>query len=169
MNFVTIYEDPEFRGRGILLDVGDYRLFGTDMNNAVSSIQVPAGLVALVYEDADSGGGYGISADFLEDCADLAPLGLNDKISYLSVFRAEQPSGLVWRRGAIRGDGEYVPGHWERKRVVEPPPNPFVTVSPPIPPHAEGRGSQGLQVRDHRMPVPPTTGSAGPQVRDHRR
>jgi hypothetical protein len=138
MDFVTIYEDANFGGTGIFLDVGDFRLFGaSDMNDTVSSIQVPTGLVALVYEHADSGGGYGISADFLEDCADLAPLSLNDKISYISVFRAEQPSGLIWRRGHVV-DGQYIPGHWERKRVVEPPPNPVVTVSPPYAPHAGG-------------------------------
>lgn len=135
VDFVTIYEDPDFGGRGIFLDVGDYRFFAvSDMNGTVSSIQVPAGLVAWAFEHADSGGGYGISADFLEDCADLTPLDLNDKISYISVFRAEQPSGLVWQRGTTVG-GEYIPGHWERRRVVEPPPNTVVTVSPPFPPH----------------------------------
>jgi hypothetical protein len=151
MEFVTIYEDVEFGGTGIFLDVGEYRLFGpSDMNDVISSIQVPAGLVALVYEHADSGGGYGISADFLEDCADLAPLGLDDKISYISVFRAEQEivsrdhrtgksemAHVVWARGSVE-NGQYVPGHWERKRVVEPAPNPVVTVSPPIPPHTGG-------------------------------
>src|SRR6476469_4919499 len=70
MDVVTIYEDADFGGTGIFLDVGEYRLFGaSDMNDTISSIQVPAGLVAMVFEDADSGGGYGISADFLEDCA----------------------------------------------------------------------------------------------------
>jgi hypothetical protein len=131
---VTIYEDPDFRGRGILFDVGNYRLFGSD-DDVFSSIEVPAGFVAWVYEHADRGGGYGISADFLEDCSDLAQVGLNDKISYISVFRAERPPGLVWRRGAIGGDGQYVAGHWERKRVDGPPPNPTVAVSPPIAPH----------------------------------
>ena len=151
MDFVTIYEDADFGGTGIFLDVGDYRLFGaSDMNDTISSIQVPAGLVAMVFEHADSGGGYGISADFLEDCADLAPLGLNDKISYISVFRAERDivsrnhatgetgtAHVVWERGSVV-NGQYVPGHWERKRVVEPPPNTLVTVSPPIPPHTGG-------------------------------
>jgi hypothetical protein len=138
MDYVTIYENANFGGTGIFLEVGEYRLFvASDMNDAISSIQVPAGLVAWVFEHADSGGGYGISADFLEDCADLAPLGLNDKISYISVFRAERPPSFIWRRGYLR-NGEYIPGHWERKRVVEPPPNPVVTVSPPFPPHTGG-------------------------------
>lgn len=43
MDFVTIYEDADFGGTGIFLDVGDYRLFGaSDMNDTISSIQVPA-------------------------------------------------------------------------------------------------------------------------------
>jgi hypothetical protein len=135
MDVVTIYEDAHFGGTGIFLDVGNYRLYSaSDLNDAVSSIQVPAGLVAVVYEHADSGGGYGISADFLEDCADLAPLGLDDKVSYISVQPAERPPSFIWRRGALV-NGQYIPGHWERRRVVEPPANPVVTVSPPIPPH----------------------------------
>jgi hypothetical protein len=82
MDYVTIYENADFGGTGTFLEVGEYRLFvASDMNDAISSIQVPAGLVAMVFEHTDGGGGYGISADFLEDCADLAPLGLNDKIS----------------------------------------------------------------------------------------
>jgi hypothetical protein len=152
MDFVTIYEDADFGGTGIFLDVGNYRLSGAgDLNDAVSSIQVPAGLVALVYEHADSSGGYGISADLLEDCPDLAPLGLGDTISYVSVFTAERPPNFVWRRGAVV-DGQYVPGHWERRRVVEPAPNPVVTVSPPIPArtgdiavHASGPQAQQAQ------------------------
>lgn len=134
MDYVTIYKDPNFGGQGFFFDVGDYPQYGTGM---YSSIQVPAGLVALVFQHADSGGGYGISADFLEDCTDLAPLNLNE-ISYISVFRAEQPSGLIWRRGAYKADGEYVAGHWERKRVQEPLANSVVAVSPPIPPHTGG-------------------------------
>jgi hypothetical protein len=133
LSVVTIYEDVNFGGNGILLDVGDYRLFGaSEMNDTVSSIQVPAGMVALVFEHADSSGGYGISADLLEDCADLRPLGLDNKISYITVFTAERPENHVWRRGAFV-NGEYIPGHWARKSVVEPPPNHVVTVSPPIP------------------------------------
>lgn len=134
MTDATIYELANFEGRGIFLDAGEYRLFGLDdMNDAISSIQVSNGIVAVVYEHADSASGYGISADFLEDCPDLARYNLNDKISYLSIFRAERPSGLIWRRGCIEG-GQYISGHWERKRVVEPPPSHVVAVSPPIPP-----------------------------------
>jgi hypothetical protein len=134
MTDATIYELANFEGRGIFLDTGEYRLFGLDdMNDTISSIQVSKGIVVVVYEHADSGGGYGISADFLEDCPDLAIYNLDDKISYLSIFGAEQPSGLIWRRGRNE-NGQYIPGHWERKRVVEAPSSDIVAVSPPIPP-----------------------------------
>ena len=45
--------------------------------------------MALVYENADQAGGYGRSADLMEDHADLATLGLGDTISYVQVFAAE--------------------------------------------------------------------------------
>lgn len=127
---VTIYEHANFGGRSRVLAIGQYRLFDTtDMNDMTSSIRVPTGLVALVFEHADTGGGYGISADFLEDHADLAQFNFNDKISYINVFNARQSSGLVWVRGSVR-DGQYIPGHWEREPAGGQPPNPVVVVSP---------------------------------------
>ena len=71
-------------------------------------------------------------ADFLEDCADLSVYYLNDKISYVSVFPAQEASGLVWVRARLV-NGEYVGGHWERPRAGGGPMNPSVpTVSPPV-------------------------------------
>jgi hypothetical protein len=130
---VIIYEHANFQGRSSTFGIGTYRLF--DSNDMSSSIKVPKGLVAYVYEHADSGGGYGISADFLEDCADLSQFNFNDKISYINVFNAELPSGHIWARGSLI-NGQFVPGHWERKRASgQPPMNPVAVVSPPIPPH----------------------------------
>jgi hypothetical protein len=125
--------------------VGEYRLFdANDMNDMTSSIQVPEGLVAYVYEHADSAGGYGLSADFMENCADLSQYNLNDKISYINVFNAEQPSGLVWARNSIV-NGEFVPGHWERKRASGQPINTStVVVSPPLPPRGRPDPQPGL-------------------------
>ena len=139
---VTIYEHANFEGRSKTLGVGEYRLFDfNDMNDRISSMKVPKGLVAYVYEHTDSGGGYGISADFLEDCADLLQFDFNDKISYISVFsaersfNAEQPPGHIWVRNSLI-NGQFIPGHWERKRAGgQPPTNPIAVVSPPIPPH----------------------------------
>src|SRR5690348_8217890 len=87
---VTIYEHANFAGRSSTFGIGQHRLFDmNDMNDMTSSIKIPAGLVAYVYEHADSGGGYGISVDLLEDRADLSQLNFNDKISYINVFNAK--------------------------------------------------------------------------------
>ncbi len=133
---VIIYEHANFQGRSRTFGVGAYRLFDfNDMNDMASSIKVPKGLVAYVFEHADSHGGYGISADFLEDCADLSQYNLNDKLSYINVFNAEQPSGLIYVRNRLE-NGQFVAGHWERKRADGSlPPNSGVVVSPPYPPH----------------------------------
>jgi hypothetical protein len=91
-------------------------------------------MVAVVYEHADSSGGYGLMADFLEDCADLSVYYLDNKVSYVSVMPAQQ-GGLVWVRARLV-NGEYVAGHWERQRAGGGPTNPRVpTVSPPVLPH----------------------------------
>src|SRR5690348_13805976 len=112
---VTIYEDVNFGGRSEALEVGGHRLFSAaDLNDEVSSIKVPAGLVAIVHEHADDAGGYGRSADLMEDHADLSVLGLGDTISYVDVFAAErdissfnhatgqtETAHVVWARGAV--------------------------------------------------------------------
>lgn len=135
---VTIFEHANFKGRSRTLGIGQYRLFDeNDMNDLTSSLKVPPGLVAYVYEHADSAGGFGISVDFLEDCADLSTLNFNDKISYINVFEAVKPEGYIWARGRIRPeDNQFVSGHWERQRANgELPPNNGPSVSPPIPGH----------------------------------
>jgi hypothetical protein len=130
---VTLFENIGFTGSSIALGPGEHRL--TDFNAIASSIQVPAGMVAMAYEHADGSGGYGLMADFLEDCADLSIYYLNGKISYVSVFPAQQSSAFVWVRAQLV-DGEYVAGHWERQRAAGGPTNPSVaTISPPVLPH----------------------------------
>src|SRR5215472_7054263 len=130
---VTLFENAGFQGRSTTLGPGEHRL--SDFNDIASSIRVPAGMVAVVCEHADASGGYGLTADFLEDCADLSRYYLNDKISYVSVSPAQLPSGLVWVRARLVS-GEYVAGHWERPRAAGGPTNPPVpTVSPPVLPH----------------------------------
>jgi hypothetical protein len=129
---VTLFENAGFTGRSIALGPGEHRL--TDFKDIASSIQVPSGMVAWVFEHADASGGYGLSADFLEDCADLSSYYLNNKISYVVVSPARQ-APFVWVRGQLV-DGEYVPGHWERERAGGGPTNPSVpTISPPVLPH----------------------------------
>jgi hypothetical protein len=70
---VVLFEAPDFAGRSLSLDIGQHRFFAPeDFNDVASSIRVPAGLVAMLYEHADEGGGYGRAVDLLEDCPNLA-------------------------------------------------------------------------------------------------
>ena len=138
LHMITLFEAPDFTGRSVTLDGGQHRFFTPDdFNDLASSIRVPAALVAILYEDADEGGGYGRSVDLLEDCPNLAVYDFDKKVSYVSVFSAVTADGMVWARAIIK-DGSFVPGHWERQRASgEGPPNPGVAaVSPPIPSHA---------------------------------
>jgi hypothetical protein len=146
---VTLCEHANFGGRTKVLGIGKHSL--PDFNDLTSSVRVPQGLVALLFEHADSGGGYGVSVDLLEDTASLAPLNLAAKISYVEVFAAEpaEKPGFVWTRAAMV-NGQFVPGHWERKRAQPPPPNRVPAVSPPLPPHG--------------IVQPPVTGGGTPAV-----
>jgi hypothetical protein len=147
---VVIYENPNFRGRSKTLGVGGYIL--SDFNEIVSSIKVSTGLVALLYEHVDEGGGYGVSVDLLEDHSNLSELNFNDKLSYLCVFSSTTPQGFTWSRGSAR-NGEFVAGHWERQRAGGTPANMIAVASPPSPPHPPG--------------AQPAACGGGPIVRDH--
>jgi hypothetical protein len=136
---VTLYENPDFSGRSMALEVGEHRL-PDDFNDVAASIQVPSGYVAWLYEHAEEGGGYGISVDLLEDCPDLTAYGLSKQVSYVSVFPATN-AGFIWIRGKGLGDS-YVPGHWERARASGVVPNDAVgAVSPPLPSRAPAAGT----------------------------
>jgi hypothetical protein len=135
---VTLFEAPNFAGRSLALGVGQYRFFTpADFNDVASSIRVPAGLVAMLFEHADEGGGYGRWVDLLEDCPNLAVYGLDKIVSYVNVFGQFTDDGHVWARGSMQA-GNFVPGHWERRRASgELPPNPGVgVVGPPLPSRA---------------------------------
>jgi len=153
---VTIYEHPNFGGRSQTLGVGGHIL--SDFNDMASSIQVPAGLVALLYEHVDAGGGYGLSVDVLEDRPDLAQVNFNDTLSYVCVFSSPTPQGFIWARASVQ-NGQFVAGHWERQRVGGTPVNPTAVVAPPLPPHPANAPPAscggGPIVRDHRTPPPP--------------
>jgi hypothetical protein len=124
---VVIYAQKNFSGRSMTLTSGDHSL--TDWKPA--SIQVPAGLVAYLYESVDSAGGYGISVDLMEDHRDLAEFGLNGKVSFISVFPSTR-QGFIWARNSMR-TGEFVAGHWERSRAAGNPVNTVAVGSPPLP------------------------------------
>jgi hypothetical protein len=133
---VIVFSMRNFKGEHRVLGLGEHRFFTfEDFNDVISSIKVPAGLVAMVYEHADDGGGYGEYVDLLEDRPNLSAIGFEDRISFISVFSATHPRGLVWIRNSIQ-NGEFISGHWERQRAGPPrPPNTVAVVGPPLPPH----------------------------------
>jgi phospholipase C len=134
---VTLFSDRQFAGSSVPLDEGDTR-FSSDFNDTASSIRVAPGYCAMLYEHANEFSGYGAWVDLLEDCPDLAVYGFDKKTSYVHVFRAER-DGFVWARGAMR-DGQFIPGHWERKRASGVSPNSAVAVvAPPLPPRTTPR------------------------------
>src|SRR5262245_18409582 len=173
MSAVTLFSDPQFAGLGVSLDEGHTR-FITDFNDTVSSIRVAPGYCAVLYEHANEYSGYGASVDLLEDCPDLSVYGFDKKTSYVHVFRAER-DGFVWARGAIR-DGQFVHGHWERRRAGGGSPNSNVAVvAPPVAPRTEPLPADSgvVVVRDHRGEDRPREasghGGSDPIVRDHRK
>jgi len=132
---VVIYEQKNFTGRSETLAAGDHRL--TDWKP--SSIQVPAGQVAYLYESVDSAGGFGISVDLMENHGDLSEFGLGGNVSFITVFPSTR-QGLIWARNS-NSNGQFVSGHWERPRAAGNPVNPVAVASAPLP---------------SRAPAPPT-------------
>lgn len=137
---ITVYEHANYGGASKKLPVGQHRL--SDFNDRVSSIKVPAGMVAYIYEHAATNAGYGIAVDLLEDCPDLSRYGFNDKVSFVTVFYAKKDN-FTWARNAMV-NGQFVSGHWERQRATPAPPNTVAVVSPPIPPPV-GEGFRNWQ------------------------
>jgi hypothetical protein len=136
---VELYENTNFTGTVKLLSPGQYVL--SDFNDIASSVRVPPGLVAVIYEHADNGGKYGMSVDLMEDCPDLSGYDFNDKTSYIVIFNSvkygtpDKPGNFYYRRNR-KGNGQFVPGHWERERVNgqkpdnSPPAVVFLTTDP---------------------------------------
>jgi phospholipase C len=174
---VILYENRDFAGRSITLAVGATRFPTVEaFNDAPSSVRVPAGHCAILYEHANDFGGYGAWVDLLEDCADLSALGFDKRTSYVRVFLSER-EGFVWRRSSLR-DGAFIPGHWERKRADGAMPSAGgPVVAPPLPPPTtpQPHTDAGPVVIDHRdeddggvRPPPPTSPGWDAVVRDHR-
>ncbi len=129
---VTLFSAPQYSDSFVSLDEGETR-FPAEFNDAASSVRVAPGYCAVLYEHANDFGGYGAWVDLLEDCPDLSVYGFDKKTSYMRVFPAER-DGFVWARNATR-DGQFVPGHWERKRASGEAINTATAVvAPPIPP-----------------------------------
>jgi phospholipase C len=172
MSAVTLFSDPQFSGWGVPLEEGHTR-FITNFNDVACSIRVSPGYCAVLYEHANEFSGYGASVDLLEDCPDLSVYGFDRKTSYVHVFRTER-DGFVWARAAIR-NGQFVSGHWERRRASGANINSNVAVvSPPVAPRTTPLPADSgvIVVRDHRGEDPrskPGDGGSDPIVRDHRK
>lgn len=167
MSAITLYGDRDFAGTAIPLDEGHIR-FTSDFNDGACSVRVSPGYCAILYEHANEFGGYGAAIDLLEDCPDLSIYGFDKKTSFVQVFPSER-EGFIWVRGAMR-NGEFVHGHWERKRANGSSPNTNVpAVSPPIPPRTDPiqEPSGPVVVRDHRGNGSDT--GEEPVIRDHRK
>ena len=127
---VVLYDNRNFGGREKLFGIGDHSL--VDFNDMASSIKVPAGLVAIVYEDSTQDMGHGLWVDFLEDQPNLAQFNLDNKISHLKIV-ARRTSDSVWVRNSLR-DGQFEAGHYLIGRGIGSlPPNPNPLIGPRIP------------------------------------
>ena len=146
---VVLYENKNFQGRSKSVGVGEHRL--SDFDAVASSIRVPGGLVAVLYEHADDNGGYGVSVDLLEDRPDLSKVSFDKKAAYVSVFVGKDARGFVWARNRM-DNGTFVAGHWERARAAGSPVNATAVLSPPVPPHAGPRTGwwHGRRPEPHR-------------------
>src|SRR5258708_10476221 len=67
---VVLFEQPNFGGQSLTLAIGHHPLTGAaDLEKMVSSVLVPAGLVAMLHDEADASGGGGEDVDPLQDHA----------------------------------------------------------------------------------------------------
>ena len=138
---VVLYQGVNFGGQSRTLGIGTHRFYTpADWNDVASSIKIDNGLVALLYEHADDGGGYGIGVDLLEDRPDLSQVSFNNKLSYITVFSSPNPKGLIWVRNSVQQNGRFLPGHWELPRASGTPVNTMAVVSPPKPPNIRPPG-----------------------------
>lgn len=112
---VILYEHANFSGQSKTLGVGTYQFSAADFNDKASSIKVPAGLIAVLYDAVHDKGGYGRYVDLLEDCTDLSVYNFNDKLTYMTIFSATRP-GYIFVRNRVT-DNKSIPGHWERARA----------------------------------------------------
>lgn len=119
---VALYENSNYTGTSKILSPGQYIL--SDFNDIASSLKVPPGMVAYIYEHAASDKGYGMSADIMEDVPDLSIYNFNDKVSYIDIFYASKDNKFDWARGAMV-NGQFIAGHWERKRANGKKPDNF--------------------------------------------
>lgn len=126
MEPVILYENPNFSGESKQLGIGKFIL--SDFDNKTSSIKIAPDHCAIIYEFANSSGGYGQSVDLLENRSELSTLNFDNKTSYILIFSTKR-TGFVWIRNAMV-NGQFISGHWTRQRVNPIPLNTTAVVSP---------------------------------------
>jgi len=162
---VILYDRANFEGLKRNFGVGKHRLSNVaDFNDLASSIRVPPGLVVIVYEHADAGGGYGRSIDFMEEQPDLSKYNFDNQISYLQVFRSERP----WVRNRLN-NGSFEAGHFQMAgQPAQYNPNPLI--APPKPPNVATQPpprTDTTQPPRTETPPPPVFCSLTGQVKDY--
>src|SRR5260370_13376856 len=71
---VVLFEQPNFGGQSLTLAIGHHPLTGAaDLEKMVSSVLVPAGLVAMLHDQADASGGGGRDGRTAPDTALRSP------------------------------------------------------------------------------------------------
>ncbi|MEI9946141.1 MAG: PLAT/LH2 domain-containing protein [Chitinophagaceae bacterium] len=115
---VTLYENTGYGGGVELVPPnapGGAGRSVIQLNELSSSVKVPAGMVAIVYEHTNESSGYGHYVELMEDCPDLSVYDLNNKVSFVSVFPVTR-DGFNFVR-AQNKNGTIIPGHWEKARA----------------------------------------------------
>jgi hypothetical protein len=105
---VTVFEDPDYGGASKALLVGRHELAGLGVrNDAISSIRVPAGLVAVLFEHA---GFAGKSVELTADSPHLG--GFNDRTSSVIVGKRtaqDVPCVTVYEASNWQGKSQRLP------------------------------------------------------------
>jgi hypothetical protein len=127
---VILYDNASYAGESKSLGIGTHQL--TDFNDRATSIKVPTGMVAMIYEHSINGEGYGTLVDLLEDRPNLSDFNLDNNVSLVVVFAATKDN-MEWVRTATV-NGQMVPGHWRRRRASGSLPNSVAVVGYRQPP-----------------------------------
>lgn len=114
----TFHREINFNGMLGALDVGEYTadaLAGHGiMDDAVSSIEVPAGYVVECFEDDR---GQGASWIFENNVIDLGRLGCDNTFSSIKIFRKDAPENLVMN-GSFELGVQQTISWWQGRRVT---------------------------------------------------
>ena len=148
---VLLYENSNYDGRFELVKprtsgTGNYSL--ANFNDMVSSVQVPVGMVAVLYEHANEKGGFGNYIILMENCPDLSVYNLSDKISYVTVFPAKKTGYNYVRPKNV--NGQIIPGHWKRTSVGGQLPD---NKGPAIVQYLEAQTTAAQPLVDETLPV----------------